>query len=59
MGKLVDGDWVAKPARGHDDQGFDGWIGSSDGQSDAEFPAETDRTTCTSPVRVRGPTERH
>jgi putative glutathione S-transferase len=43
MGKLVDGDWIAEPARGHDDQGFDGWIGSSDGQRDAEFPAEAGR----------------
>ena len=43
MGKLVDGDWIAKPARGHDDQGFDGWIGGSDGQGDAEFPAESGR----------------
>ena len=43
MGKLVDGEWIAKPARGHDDQGFDGWIGHTDGESDAEFPVEADR----------------
>jgi len=43
MGKLVDGDWVAKPVRGHDDQGFDGWVGNSDDRGDAEFPAEAGR----------------
>jgi len=43
MGKLVDGDWVAKPVRGHDDQGFDGWVGNSDDRGDAEFPTEAGR----------------
>lgn len=43
MGKLVDGEWIAKPARGHDDQGFDGWVGRTDGESDAAFPVEADR----------------
>jgi putative glutathione S-transferase len=43
MGKLVDGDWVAKPARGHDDQGFGGWIGKSDDRGDAAFPVEAGR----------------
>lgn len=43
MGKLVEGEWIAKPARGHDDQGFNGQIGRSDSHSETEFPAEADR----------------
>lgn len=43
MGKLVDGTWVAAPERGHDDQGFDSWIGRTDGETTPEFPPEADR----------------
>jgi putative glutathione S-transferase len=43
MGKLVDGTWVEAPERGHDDQGFDAWIGRTDGAGDPEYPAEPGR----------------
>jgi putative glutathione S-transferase len=43
MGKLVDGEWVVAPERGHDEQGFDAWIGGGDGDSDYEYPAEPNR----------------
>jgi putative glutathione S-transferase len=43
MGKLVGGDWVAAPERGHDDQGFDGWVGRTDGHERSTFPAESGR----------------
>lgn len=42
MGKLVDGEWVDAPERGHDDQGFDAWVGSSNGSTET-FPAESGR----------------
>jgi putative glutathione S-transferase len=41
MGKLVDGEWVVAPERGHDEQGFDDWIGPHGGSAD--YPAEPDR----------------
>ena len=44
MGTLADGDWVAKLTRGHDDQGFDGWVETSEGQDNVEFPVESGRT---------------
>jgi putative glutathione S-transferase len=43
MGKLVDGEWTAAPERGHDDQGFDGWITGTDGDATAEYPAGPNR----------------
>jgi len=43
MGKLVDGEWVTAPERGHDSQGFEGWIGTTDGSGDPDFPVESDR----------------
>ena len=43
MGKLVDGEWVVAPERGHDEQGFDAWIGSTDGDGEPEYPAEPNR----------------
>jgi putative glutathione S-transferase len=43
MGKLVDGTWVAAPERGHDNQGFDVWIGQTDGDDNPEYPAEPGR----------------
>lgn len=43
MGKLVDGEWTAAPERGHDNQGFDGWITDPDGDDTAEYPAEPNR----------------
>jgi putative glutathione S-transferase len=43
MGKLIDGEWTAAPERGHDDQGFDGWITEVDGDGTAEYPAEPNR----------------
>lgn len=43
MGKLVDGEWVVAPERGHDEQGFDAWIGSTDGDSEPEYPTEPNR----------------
>jgi len=43
MGKLVDGEWVDAPERGHDDQGFDAWIGATSGNGTPEFPAERGR----------------
>ena len=42
MGRLVDGEWIEAPERGHDEQGFDGWIGQAD-DSTAAFPAEAGR----------------
>jgi putative glutathione S-transferase len=42
MGKLVDGEWVAAPERGHDDQGFDGWVGPAEDDTTA-FRAEPGR----------------
>jgi putative glutathione S-transferase len=44
MGKLVDGEWVSAPERGHDDQGFDGWIERADSANETpEYPAEAGR----------------
>ena len=43
MGKLVGGEWTVAPERGHDDQGFDGWITEVDGAGTAEYPAEPHR----------------
>ena len=43
MGKLVDGEWVAAPERGHDEQGFDGWIGDAERAQGSEYPAESGR----------------
>jgi len=43
MGKLVDGTWVEAPERGHDDQGFDAWIGRTDEDNEPEYPAEPGR----------------
>ena len=43
MGKLVGGEWTVAPERGHDDQGFDGWITEVDGAGTAEYPAEPNR----------------
>ena len=43
MGKLVDGEWVVAPERGHDEQGFDAWIGSTDGDGEPVYPAEPNR----------------
>lgn len=43
MGKLVDGTWVAAPERGHDNQGFDAWIGQTNGDDNPEYPAEPGR----------------
>jgi putative glutathione S-transferase len=42
MGKLVDGEWVDAPERGHDDQGFDAWVGTAGGDA-GRFPAESGR----------------
>ncbi len=42
MGKLVDGEWVTAPERGHDDQGFDGWVGPADSDT-PDSPAEPGR----------------
>lgn len=43
MGKLVDGTWVEAPERGHEDQGYDAWIGRTAGDGDPEYPAEPGR----------------
>ena len=43
MGKLVDGEWVAEPERGHDTHGFDGWVGDAEGTQPTEYPAEPGR----------------
>lgn len=43
MGKLIDGEWVAAPERGHDNQGFDAWIGRTDAHGDSNYPAESGR----------------
>ena len=43
MGKLINGKWVAAPERGHDNQGFDDWIGRTDVHSDSNYPAESGR----------------
>ncbi len=43
MGKLVDGAWAEAPERGHDDQGFDAWIGRIEGDGDPAYPAEPGR----------------
>lgn len=43
MGKLVDGEWVDAPERGHDEQGFSDWIVDPDESSNAKYPAESNR----------------
>lgn len=43
MGKLVDGEWVAAPERGHDDQGFDDWVGRAGSSGHPDYPAEPGR----------------
>lgn len=43
VGKLVDGEWVAAPERGHDDQGFEDWVGQADNDGRPDYPAEAGR----------------
>ncbi len=43
MGKLVDGKWVEAPERGHDNQGFDAWVGAQRTEDDADYPVESNR----------------
>jgi putative glutathione S-transferase len=43
MGKLVDGEWVEAPERGHDDQGFDDWVRDPEDDPGTTYPAEPDR----------------
>lgn len=43
MGRLVDGEWVDAPERGHDNQGFTDWVKDPNDQPTARYPAESDR----------------
>lgn len=43
MGKLVDGEWVNAPERGHDDDGFEGQVVDPNERSGAQYPAEPGR----------------
>ncbi|WP_276274118.1 glutathione S-transferase family protein [Haloarcula litorea] len=43
MGKLIDGEWVTGPERGHDSQGFDDWIRDRSEHPNAKYVAESDR----------------
>ncbi|MFB6298871.1 MAG: glutathione S-transferase family protein [Halobacteriales archaeon] len=43
MGKLVDGEWVAAPERGHGEQGFDDRIQRPGADTDVAHPAESGR----------------
>lgn len=43
MGRLVDGEWVDAPERGHDEQGFAEWVKDPNDHPEARYPAEPGR----------------
>ncbi|MBX0324364.1 glutathione S-transferase family protein [Halomicroarcula sp. F13] len=43
MGKLIEGEWITAPERGHDSQGFDDWIRDPSEHPEAKYVAEPDR----------------